>query len=76
LGVFILNMNFKKIRISEHRNAIINVDLVVGIFYEHKSLQFTHAGFETVIRFSNGYWIVIPDNLVEDLLVKLDLKNV
>ena len=75
IGAFFILMNFKKIKVTETRNAIINVDLLVGIFYEPISCEY-NAGNHTVLRFTNGYYIEVKDKFVKDILIVLGLENV
>lgn len=67
-------MNFKKIKVSETRNAIINLDLLVGIFRELKSEY--GPELQTVLRFTNGYSITIRDEFVKEILDILGIDNV
>lgn len=69
-------MNFKKIKVSETRNAIINLDLLVGIFYEPTTYEYPNAPMRTILRFANDYEIVIPYDQVKSVLESLGLDNV
>jgi hypothetical protein len=68
-------MEFIKIKVSEHANAIINKSLLIGVFYERKSYQYD-LGSEIVLRFVGGHLIVIHESIVKDVLISLGLDNV